>query len=129
MEDIDAFESLKTFSTEINDSNFGSISEINIINAGTGYTNAFVNIISDTGTGATATATLDGGSLVSVSIISSGSGYKDATIIISGDGSNATAEAVLSVDVDQIDSYGDNNSLRKEADNILWDENNPFGDV
>ena len=129
MEDIDAFESLKTFSTEINDSNFGSISEINIINAGTGYTNAFVNIISDTGTGATATATLDSGSLASISVINGGTGYKDATIIISGDGSNATAEAVLSVDVDQIDSYGDNNSLRKEADNILWDENNPFGDV
>lgn len=129
MDEVDAFESLKTFSIDADDSDFGSIFEINVTNVGSGYTTASVDITSDTGSGATATPVIVDGKINSITVTNGGIGYKDAVITITGNGTNATATAVIKTNIDVVDSYGDNNSLREQAKTIIFDENNPFGDV
>jgi hypothetical protein len=44
-------------------------------------------------------------------------------------GVRALAEAVIEIDIDVPDSYGDNNKFKQEADNVLFNENNPFGEI
>lgn len=62
---------------------------------GTGYSSASVSIVGD-GTGATATANLNGGVVESITMDNIGSGYSYAVVTITGDGSGATARAVIS---------------------------------
>lgn len=126
-EDIDVFESLKTYSTNIDDSNSGGVFDIQVTNGGFDYTHATVNILSNTGTGASAEAVIEDGIITDINIIDVGTGYKDVSIIITGDGTNATATGVLKTNVDVIDSYGDNNKFKSQGSNIMFDESNPFG--
>lgn len=132
--DIDVFESIKTFSTDVNDSSYGCVTAINIQNSGSGYTTAAVNIIGSTGSGAIAEAVIGTGSnagkIIGVNIINGGTGYSTIPFVeIVGDGSNAVLTAVIDINIDKPDSYGDNNKFKEQASGLLWDANNPFGDV
>lgn len=63
---------------------------------GSGYTSATVGFTGGGGTGAAATATVQGGAVVSITMTNYGTGYTSApTVNISGDGTGATATADL----------------------------------
>lgn len=131
IEDIDVFESLKTHSIDPSISDAGVVSAINVVNGGTNYTTASISIMSDpiNGQGAQAEAVIEDGSIVAINITSAGTGYKQPpTVVIEGDGEGATAVAITDVDIDKVQSYGDNNSFQREARDIIFDENNPFGE-
>lgn len=134
--EVDAFESLKTFSTNITRSGVGRVKSINVTNAGSGYTEATVTItagsgnLGTVGTGATAEAVIEDGEIVAINVTDGGAGYKeDPTVTIEGDGISALAEAVVEIDIDKVESYGDNNSFKDESQDLLFNESNPFGDV
>ena len=126
---IDDFESLKTFDIDPSVTKFGMIDSIQVTNGGSDYTSATVSITSTTGTGATATAVVSNGTISAINVTNPGTGYKDATVIIAGDGSDATATATLINDIDKVESYGDNNSFKREAESFIFNDRNPFGEV
>ena len=136
VEEIDSFESLKSFTTDTTRSQFGGVTAINVINKGTGYTTVpTVTISGGSGNGAKATATLGTGSnagkVVSINITESGGGYETApTVTLStSTGIRATAAAVIGTDIDKVDSFGDNNAFKEEGSNYMFNESNPFGEV
>jgi len=65
---------------------------------GSGYTDAYAIAYKDglPGTGATLTATLDGGQVDAITVATPGSAYTTASVVIIGDGTGATATAVVS---------------------------------
>ena len=126
---IDDFESLKTFDIDTSVTKFGMIDSIQVTNGGTGYTSATVSITSSTGKGATAIAVVSNGTISAINVTNPGTGYKDATVVIAGDGSDATATATLINDIDNVESYGDNNSFKQEAESFIFNDRNPFGEV
>ena len=134
--EVDVFETLKTFSTNTTRSGVGEVKTIEVINPGFGYTTATVqivagdNIIGPKGFGATAEAVIEDGSIVSIEVTKGGNGYSEPPIVtIIGDGSNATAQAIVEINIDKVDSYGDNNSFKEEAKDFVFSEFNPFGEV
>lgn len=128
--EIDAFESLKTFSTNTTRTKYGEIKEINVVNGGTGYTNVVMNIQTTTGYGAQAQATITNGSITGFTITNGGQGYgPDTTVQITGNGTGATATVVVENNIDKVDSYGDNNSFKSEAADFVFNSNNPFGEI
>lgn len=131
--EIDVFESLKTFDTDITKTDTGQVVAINVTNQGSGYTTATVNILSDVGRDATATAVIgtgaNAGKIVGITVTNGGTHYTNATVQIVGNGTNATAVAVLKNNIDDVESYGDNNSFRQEGTGLLFSESNPFGDI
>ncbi len=86
----------------------GKILSINIDTAGSGYTNGTypLTIVSPTGTGAIASATISGGAVTSITITSGGSNYTHAntTISLSAAGT-PTVPAVLTVGANNIHGY------------------------
>ena len=126
---IDDFESLKTFDIDTSVTKFGMIDSIQVTNGGTGYTSATVSITSTTGKGATAIAVVSNGTISAINVTNPGTGYKDTTVVIVGDGTNATASATLINDIDKVESYGDNNSFKQEAESFIFNDRNPFGEV
>ena len=126
---IDDFESLKTFDIDPSVTKFGMIDSIQVTNGGTGYTSAAVSITSTTGKGATAIAVVSNGTISAINVTNPGTGYQDATVVITGDGSDATATATLINDIDKVESYGDNNSFKREAESFVFNDRNPFGEV
>ena len=126
---IDDFESLKTFDIDTSVTKFGMIDSIQVTNGGTGYTSATVSITSTTGKGATATAVISNGAISAINVTNPGTGYQDVTVVITGDGSDATATATLINDIDKVESYGDNNSFKREAESFIFNDRNPFGEV
>lgn len=136
VKEIDAFESLKTFSTNATRSQYGQVKSIDVTNQGSGYTSApTVTFLTSSGYGATATAVLGSGTtagkVVSVTVTNPGTGYQVPPSIsfVGGGGVNAAAVAVVEVNVDKADSYGDNNKFKEEAADILFNEGNPFGEL
>jgi hypothetical protein len=129
---IDAFETLKTFTTNITRTESGSIVKVNITNQGTGYTTIpDVIVTGGGGKGAKLSAIVSNNKVTGVNIIDAGTGYNSApTLTISGPtGTGATATAVVEADIDKPDSFGDNNTFKEEASDILFSEANPFGEV
>ena len=126
---INDFESLKTFDIDPSVTKFGMIDSIQVTNGGTGYTSATVSITSTTGKGATATAVISNGTISAINVTNPGTGYKSATVVITGDGIDATATATLINDIDKVESYGDNNSFKREAESFIFNDRNPFGEV
>ena len=129
--EIDVFESLKTFSTDITRSAAGRITKINVLNGGTGYTTATLEISSVAGSGAEATATVVDGSITSITITNPGIGYGSQPILVEvhGEGEGAELEVEVETDIDVPDSYGNNNCFKEEAEGLIFDTNNPFGDL
>lgn len=132
-ENIDVFETLKSQTTNITRTKYGRVTSVTVTNGGTGYTSApTVVFTSSTGvTVATATATVTDGAVTSVSVTNGGQGYTTAPVVsfVGGGGSDATATASVSWNIDGPESYGDNNTFQSEADDILFSESNPFGDA
>jgi hypothetical protein len=130
---IDAFETLKTFSTNTTRNKTGGIISINITNSGSNYNNIPNVIISGgSGRGATAEAVISNDKITSINIISAGTGYTTPptiTIDPAPGGIQATAVAIIDIDIDKPDSFGDNNAFKEEATDILFSETNPFGEV
>ena len=134
--EVDVFESLKTFSTNIADSGFGEVTNVTVTNQGSGYLTApTISFTSTSGTGATATAVLGTGTLankvVSINVTNRGIGYNTVpTIVItSATGTLAAATAIVTVNVDDPDSFGNNNKFKTEATTLIFSESNPFGEV
>jgi hypothetical protein len=105
-------------------------------NNGSGYTSApSVTFTSGSGTGAAATAVLgtglNAGKVVAVTVTEDGQNYQVAPVIdfVGGGGSGAAATATLEIDIDKVESFGDNNSFKDEATDIVFSETNPFGEV
>jgi hypothetical protein len=130
--EVDVFESLKTFSTDLVRSSAGQIKEIVVNNPGSGYTTADVSITSNVGYGATAEANIVDGLVDSITVTNGGQMYNNVDsvyVTITGDGVDATAEAIVDHNIDKVESYGDNNSFVNEAASLIFHESNPFGDV
>jgi hypothetical protein len=136
IKEIDAFETLKTFTTNTTRSKYGEVTEINVINQGSGYTSApTVTFTSSSGFGAEAVAVLGTGAtankVIRVDITNPGSGYQVSPVVgfAGGGGTGAAATAVIEANIDKVESFGDNNSFKEQASDILFNENNPFGDL
>ena len=133
---VDAFESLKSFTTNTTRSQYGTVIKINVTNQGSGYSTApTVTLVTSSGRDATATAVLGygttAGKVIRVDVTNGGIGYQTAPVIqfTGGGGSNAAATAVIEADVDKVESYGDNNTFKTQAADVLFSEANPFGEV
>jgi hypothetical protein len=83
------------------------------------------------GVRATATAVVVNGTITELVITNPGSGYTTAPAVTvpAPLGIQATAQAVIEINIDRIDSYGDNNKFKDQSTTVLFDADNPFGDV
>jgi hypothetical protein len=135
---VDAFESLKSFTTNTTRSSRGEVVSITMTNQGSGYTSVpTVTFISGTGVGATATAVRGTGvtanKIIRVDITNPGTGYQTAPVVsfTGGGGINAAATATIETNIDKAaDSFADNNTFKKESVNVInFDEANPFGEI
>lgn len=87
-----------------------------------------------TGTRATATAYLGSGlsvgTVVKILVTDAGSGYTNApSVTLSGGGGNSAAAIAVIGNLDNQDSFGDNNKFKEEAVGIVFSEDNPFGEI
>ena len=132
--DIDAFETLKTFSTNTSRSKNGRVVAITNLVGGSGYTNVVCTVSAATRIrNAVLQPVIVNGSIVRIDIVDPGEGYYTQGDIpphvhFVGDGVGASAGVDIEIDIDKIESYGDNNSFVEESTNVVFDENNPFGD-
>lgn len=133
---VDAFETLKSFTTNTTRSAYGTVIKINVTNQGSGYSTApTVTLVTSSGRDATATAVLGSGTtagkVVSVNVTNGGTGYQTAPVVqfTGGGGSNAAATSVIEANIDSVESYGDNNKFKTQAADVLFSEANPFGEV
>jgi len=136
IKEVDAFESLKTFTTNTTRTPYGQVIKINVTNQGSGYTTApTISFTSSSGFGAAATAVMgtgtNAGKVVAINVTEGGERYQTAPIvsITGGGGSGALATAVIEADIDRVDSFGDNNKFKEEATDVLFSESNPFGEI
>lgn len=135
--EIDAFETLKSFTTNSTRTESAKVVKINVTNGGSGYATApVVTITGGNGHGATATSELgidnNRDKVVSIVVTNSGTGYNSApTISLESPsvGTTATAVAVIENDIDKVESYGDNNTFKQQSSTVVFSEDNPFGDV
>ena len=136
---IDAFESLKTFSTNTTRNIHGRVATITMTNSGSGYTSVpTVTLSSNTGIGATATA-IRGTSgtnlnkITGITITNQGTGYQTAPVVsfTGGGGTGATATTTLDIDIKKSsDGFGENDSFKDAATDVInFDEQNPFGEI
>jgi len=98
----------------------GNVLNVNITNAGSGYTTATVSIAPPTsGVQATAVATVAGGIITEIVITNAGYGYNSIpAVTITGDGSNAAGEAVISAN-DYVDQYNSFDQWRVKTNRIV----------
>ena len=139
LKEIDVFESLKSF--DVTNTVGSKVYKVDVTNGGSGYTvTPIVKFTSDSGWGATANAVLgtgtNAGKVIAINVTVGGGGYitPPTVEIIPGagggnQGSGATAIAVIEENVDIPHSYGDNNKFLDEKEGIVFNTNNPFGDV
>lgn len=126
---IDTFESLKTFNSDPSISQYGEVVSINMVHEGSNYTTATATIVSSsTGTGAALTPVITDGKITSITVTNGGTGYSNGDVQITGDGTGAQATATFETSIDKPTSYGDNNSFKKEAIDVVFSTDNPFGD-
>lgn len=134
---IDAFESLKSYDIDPTRTEFGGISEITIDYPGTLYTRVPDVKVLTGGTGAEIEAIIEDGAIVGFNIVDGGYGFNsidDITMTIdhptNPSGTQALAHvSKITTNVDMSHSYGDNNKFKKESKNILFSEDNPFGEL
>jgi hypothetical protein len=135
IKEIDAFETLKTFTTNTTRSPAGEVTAITVTNQGSGYTYP-PNVVftSATGIGAAARAILGSGStagkVIRIDITNPGSGYQTAPAIsFVGVGTNAAATASIEINIDKPNSFGDNNKFKTQAADVVFNASNPFGEL
>jgi hypothetical protein len=134
--EVDVFETLKTFSTNSTRNPTSRVLKVTMTNNGSGYTSApTVSFTSNSGIGAAATAVLgtgaNAGKVIAVTVTEDGQNYQVAPVVnfTGGGGAGAAATATLDIDIDKVESFGDNNSFKEEATDIVFSESNPFGEV
>lgn len=124
LHEVDGFERDKTFQDR-------GIIAIQLTATGSGYETCDVIITDPTGAGigATAIAFCEDGQVVRVEMTSVGYGYSnETTVTLQGGANNATAVAIINDNIDEVESYGDNNKFLEESDDVIFDVDNPFGD-
>jgi hypothetical protein len=134
--EVDVFETLKTFSTNSTRNPTSRVLKVTMTNNGSGYTSVpTVTFTSSTGFAAAGTAVLgtgaNAGKVVAVTVTEDGQNYQVAPVVsfTGGGGTGAAATATLEIDIDKVESFGDNNSFKDEATEIVFSETNPFGEV
>jgi hypothetical protein len=134
--EIDAFETLKTFTTNTTRSPAGEVTKITMISQGSGYTSVpTVSFVSASGRDAAATAVRGTGAnankIIRIDITNPGTGYQTApAVTISGGGGvDAGATASIDINIDKPESFGDNNKFKTEAQDVLFSVTNPFGEI
>jgi hypothetical protein len=134
--EIDAFETLKTFTTNTTRSPAGEVTKITMISQGSGYTSVpTVSFVSASGRDAAATAVRGTGAnankIIRIDITNPGSGYQTAPAITisGGGGTDAGATASIDINIDKPESFGDNNKFKTEAQDVLFSVTNPFGEI
>jgi hypothetical protein len=134
---IDAFETLKTFSTNTTRTPYGEVTGVTVTSTGTGYATApTVTFTGGSGSGATATAVLGSGAtagkVIRVDVTAPGVGYQTApNVVFTGGGFSTVAQATshIEANVDKVESFGDNNKFKTQAADVLFNVANPFGEV
>jgi hypothetical protein len=136
---VDAFESLKTFSTNTTRNIHGRVETITMTSSGSGYTSIpTVTFTSSSGIGATATAIrgtsgVNLNKITGVTITNAGSGYQIPPTIsfVGGGGTGAAAVSTIDIDINKSsDGFGENDAFKTAATGVLnFDENNPFGEI
>jgi hypothetical protein len=134
--EIDAFETLKTFTTNTTRSPNGEVTSIAVTNQGSGYTSVpTVTFTSATGRDAAATAVRGTGAtankIIRIDITNPGTGYQVAPIIniTGGSGTGALATASIDINIDKPESFGDNNKFKTQSQDVLFSVTNPFGEI
>jgi hypothetical protein len=120
----------------------GSVSSIKILDTGTGYDSAPTIIVGSPWTAATPLLTntqvfhltklytvTTGGTTGSTAPTHSTGAVANGTSILTYAGLAAKATASIEANADLPQSYGDNTKFKSEATDLLFDTNNPFGDV
>jgi hypothetical protein len=92
------------FFEEVPDS-FTGVDSINITNPGSGYINIPTVTIEGDGTGATAKASIVNGRIRTIEVTNKGINYSRATVVITGDGTEAAAVAILAARVGTLRSF------------------------
>jgi hypothetical protein len=185
LKDIDVFETLKTYDTDYARNAIGSVTHVNITNAGSGYTTTpTITLTGGGGTAAFQPASLSlvmtSGAVSAINIVDVGTGYDTAPSITIGTwwtattavntnvniaysnklykvttagtlgatppthttgsaangsaillyvGTPATAVATIESNPDLPNSFGDNIKFKAEATDVVFNVNNPFGDI
>lgn len=138
IKEIDAFESLKPFTTNTSRTPYGEVIGVNMTNRGSGYTTAptvTFKSSSASGFGAEGIAILGSGTsagkVIGVNITKGGSNYQTAPVVdfVGGGGIGAQATSIIEADIDKVESYGDNNKFKVEAADVVFNAANPFGEV
>jgi len=134
--EIDAFETLKTFTTNTTRSPNGEITSITVTNQGSGYTSVpTVEFFSSSGRDAAATAVRGTGAtankIIRIDITNPGTGYQIAPAIniTGGSGTGALATASIDINIDKVNSFGDNNKFKTQSQDVLFSVTNPFGEI
>lgn len=134
--EIDAFETLKTFTTNTTRSPAGEVTSITLTNQGSGYTSVpTVSFTSSSGRDAAATAVRGTGAnankIIRIDITNPGTGYQTAPIIsiTGGSGAGAVATASIDINIDKPESFGDNNKFKTQSQDVLFSVTNPFGEI
>lgn len=134
---IDSFESLKSYDTDPERTEFGGISEIEILEAGSNYANPPELTIYGDGHGEEIVAIIDDGRVVGFNIIDGGYGFnniENITIEIAPPTNPAGTQAIarvskITTNPDMSHSYGDNTKFKKQSKDVLFSEDNPFGEL
>jgi hypothetical protein len=136
IKEVDAFETLKTFSTNATRNPTSRIISVRMTNNGSGYlAPPKVTFLSSSGFGAEAVAVLgsdeNSDKVIRVDVVNNGRNYQTPPVIrfSGGEGSGAAAVASIDIDIDRVESYGDNNSFKKQGADVLFNQLNPFGEV
>ena len=136
IKEIDAFETLKTFTTNTTRSPAGEVTSITVTNQGSGYTSVpTVTFTSASGRDAAATAVRGTGAtankIIRIDITNPGTGYQVAPVvtITGGSGTGALATAFIDINIDKPESFGDNNKFKTQAQDVLFSVTNPFGEI
>jgi len=129
--EVDVFESLHSYTTDVTRSGAGAIKSITVTSGGSNYTTASVSIQSTVGYGATAVPVITNGVITAINVTNGGAGYGQTSVVVqvTGDGSGAVATPTVEVDIDNVESYGNNNAFKSQGATLVFNEDNPFGDV
>jgi hypothetical protein len=91
-----AFGNVNTLQADVElDAILGTIETIKVVDVGSGYGTASIEILGD-GTGATAVAVISAGQLSEVIVTNPGQGYTWTDVVVSGAGTGAVARAIMS---------------------------------
>ena len=135
--EIDVFESLKTFDVDPDNSLWGGLVEVQIIERGKGYTHPPEIVIDSlTGNGAVALVTLnDQGGIDAIAVENHGEGYhsSDVAYVIGNCTEKAQVLPIFRTIIENAgDGWGANEALIKEYQENSpdqWDPQNPFGTI